>query len=342
MKKIFYVALAAMTMVACNDKKSNDTDPEQPQGGDEVTITLPATGTVEVGATLQLVATVDPAGTAITWSSNKPDIAEVDENGWVTGVAQGIAKITATAGDASASCTVAVTQPGEGGESDMAKYLEGTDYFLFALDGITYDKIADRVHENGDFRINGDYVGAEIPEEVTSVLQYWPSFPGSLVPGEGGGLNSFGENEGYISLISSSETVQWNGGSCGIIQVHRTVDLTAIAENPAEYTLVITYKTPASNSNSVQMKFTLYSTNEAGAKPEITVPGNTGGEWVVVEKPMSELFSQGLNWSQPYVWSGADGAMAFFTLGLLIDGGYDQGLDVDAAFIYKKPAEGEE
>ena len=56
----------------------------------------------------QLTAKVDPAGTAVTWSSDKEEIATVDENGMVTAVAMGTAIITAKAGDKSATCEVTV------------------------------------------------------------------------------------------------------------------------------------------------------------------------------------------------------------------------------------------
>ena len=62
-----------------------------------------------VGDKGQLTAKVDPAGTAVTWSSDKEEIATVDANGLVTAVAMGTAIITAKAGDKTATCTVTVT-----------------------------------------------------------------------------------------------------------------------------------------------------------------------------------------------------------------------------------------
>jgi hypothetical protein len=64
-----------------------------------------------IGDKGQLTAKVDPAGTAVTWSSDKEEIATVDANGLVTAVAAGTAVITATANDGSgvkATCTVTV------------------------------------------------------------------------------------------------------------------------------------------------------------------------------------------------------------------------------------------
>ena len=62
-----------------------------------------------VGDKGQLTAKVDPVGTAVTWSSDKEEIATVDANGMVTAVAMGTAIITAKAGDKTATCEVTVT-----------------------------------------------------------------------------------------------------------------------------------------------------------------------------------------------------------------------------------------
>ena len=69
--------------------------------------------TIEVGKTEKLTATVQPTNatnTNVTWSSDKTDIATVDENGLVTAEAAGTANITVTTEDGSktATCTVTV------------------------------------------------------------------------------------------------------------------------------------------------------------------------------------------------------------------------------------------
>lgn len=69
---------------------------------------------LNVGATETLTATVLPdlaSNKNVTWSSDKPEFATVDENGKVTAVAQGVAVITATTvdGGKTASCTVTVS-----------------------------------------------------------------------------------------------------------------------------------------------------------------------------------------------------------------------------------------
>ena len=76
-------------------------------------ITLSATGTrIEVGKTIQLEATYRPADAshvALSWESSNPQIATVNEEGFVTGVFEGVTTITCKSdNDVEASCTVTV------------------------------------------------------------------------------------------------------------------------------------------------------------------------------------------------------------------------------------------
>jgi len=77
-----------------------------------VTVT-PEAATVEVGDTVALSATVQPAGVSqsVTWTSDTPSVATVATNGVVSGVSVGTAQITATSNadtTKSASATVTV------------------------------------------------------------------------------------------------------------------------------------------------------------------------------------------------------------------------------------------
>lgn len=65
------------------------------------------------GESRQLIATVTPADTsfpAVTWTSSDPEVAEVTQDGIISGYTAGTAEITATADGVSASCTVTVTK----------------------------------------------------------------------------------------------------------------------------------------------------------------------------------------------------------------------------------------
>lgn len=91
-----------------------------------VTITAPAVATVSVtpgsadllvGQTTQLSATVKDssgavlAGQTVTWSSSRTGVASVSSSGLVTGVAQGSATISATAGGKQGQTSIAVSSP---------------------------------------------------------------------------------------------------------------------------------------------------------------------------------------------------------------------------------------
>ena len=70
----------------------------------------PAKVNLELNATYQLSAVKEPVNAAgsLTWASDKPAVAEVDNTGKVTAKAEGTAIITVTCGTKTASCTVTV------------------------------------------------------------------------------------------------------------------------------------------------------------------------------------------------------------------------------------------
>lgn len=320
--KIFAVALAALALVACN--KTPQTVEVEKVELDQKTLTL------EAGQEATLVATVTPAGAAtVAWTVDDAAIVTVVPandglSAKVVAVAEGQTIVTATAGSKNARCIVKVGAPAP--ENPFQVLLEGKNYYVFNLGETAFEAIKDKV--KGDFRIDGEYVGAEIPQETTCVLEIWGN---TFTGGAGGGLNCFGhsgENDGYISLVS--QTGEGWGLGCGGLRVcHRTVDLSAIT---GDYYLAIVYKTPANNAANTTAKFTVYST---GVKTEVAkeVSGNTNGEWTLLEYKMSDLFAAGLDWSTP--WSEGGVVDAWYSLGLLING-IGNGLDVDAAFVYEK------
>lgn len=76
-----------------------------------------ASASLNIGVTLQLNATVNPADAnekSLLWSSSNASVASVSQNGLVNGLATGTTVITATSKDGTAvkgSCTITVKQP---------------------------------------------------------------------------------------------------------------------------------------------------------------------------------------------------------------------------------------
>lgn len=104
--KLFALAVAALSLVACNPKTNEVTV--------EKVVVDPAVATIQVGNTKQLTATVTPEGAAtVAWESSNPTIATVDDKGLVTAVAKGEAYITATAGGKVGMCSVTVFEEGQ-------------------------------------------------------------------------------------------------------------------------------------------------------------------------------------------------------------------------------------
>lgn len=140
MKKNFFrilavIATMAMLAIACQpvDKPVGPDDPEEQSGGEqggevnppkpEVKITVaPTTAEVIAGETVTLTATTENFDGTVAWASDQPEIATV-EGGVVTGVAEGTAVITATAGEKSASATITVLPvPGPTVQTVALKY----------------------------------------------------------------------------------------------------------------------------------------------------------------------------------------------------------------------------
>lgn len=92
---------------------------------------VPETASVAISGTLQLTETVIPASATnqnVTWSSDHPEIAGVDNAGLVTGVSEGTAIITVTTEDGgfTATCTVTVETPHMHGETAYSSWTNAT------------------------------------------------------------------------------------------------------------------------------------------------------------------------------------------------------------------------
>ncbi|MGN1232879.1 MAG: Ig domain-containing protein [Candidatus Cryptobacteroides sp.] len=110
-KTLFAIMALAVAFTGCSGS-----DPEEPEKPKEVKVTgisLDKTGIEMVeGETTTLTATVTPSDAtdkSITWASNAPGIAEVNDNGKVTAIKAGEATITATTKDGGKTATCKIT-----------------------------------------------------------------------------------------------------------------------------------------------------------------------------------------------------------------------------------------
>ena len=134
---------------ACGDDSPTASPPvPDPPRPTTVTVGPATTELTALGATVQLTAEVRDqndrvmAGTTATWTSSDSSVATVDASGLVTGVAEGVATITASAGEASGSAEVTVMQPVASVEVSPAAETVGL--------GSTLQLTAEGFDENGD------------------------------------------------------------------------------------------------------------------------------------------------------------------------------------------------
>ncbi len=283
---------------------------------------------LEVGATEQLVATVQPEEKAaeLQWESKNAAVATVNASGLVTAVAAGTAEIRAFVGDVEASCQVTVkSQGGGGGEEIHHVSLEGTDYFVFQIGGQAAEQIADRIV--ADFREN--------PEQDKH-LYVWDN---TYVAGETQGKNFYGEAEGWVAFQVNN--VGWSGFAYNCGNLAELNKLSAIMDAPEEYTLHLAMK---STDNANHMLF-LDGTSGGGKvvigasamedKGVVYQPYTNftrNGDWGEIEIPMSYLIDQGLVY-------GNNNTEGKNVLGFLSGGVQGTMLQFDAVFIYKKAAQ---
>ena len=281
---------------------------------------------LEVGATEQLVATVQPEEKAaeLQWESKNAAVATVNASGLVTAVAAGTAEIRAFVGDVEASCQVTVkSQGGGGGEEIHHVSLEGTDYFVFQMGGQAAEQIADRIV--ADFR----------PNDNDKNLWVWEN---TYNAGETSGKNFYGEAEGWVSLQVTS--VGWSGCAYACDDLNELNKLAAIMDAPGDYYLHLAMKSTDNASHLLFLDGTSGSGKVCIGSAAFVDKGTTyqpytnftrNGDWGEIEIPMSYLINQGLVY-------GNNNPKGLNVFGFLSGSQTGTMLQFDAAFIYKKAA----
>ena len=122
-----------------------------------------------VNGQTQLRAEVKPSGVdqTVAWSTSDDQIATVDENGMVTGVAPGVVTITATQGDLSDTCQVTVAAATSGSVAYTVTPSEGL---------ISFDPEAPYEYTVVDSTVNGNVVGMDISGDTMYYMVEDPDY----------------------------------------------------------------------------------------------------------------------------------------------------------------------
>ena len=170
---------------------------------------------LRIGQEETLIATLTPedATTEIVWSTeNNDNIVSVDQNGKVTALKEGIAIVTATAGDVSASCNVSVIYP----DKEVEVELDDIIYVIEPSKGTAYCK-GPRIHDLKKENVTiKDYVylgSLEFP--VTSIkdsaFSSCTGLSGNLIIGDNVktiGIKAFYECSGFTGSLTLPNSVQ--------------------------------------------------------------------------------------------------------------------------------------
>ena len=193
------IVAGAMLALACEPETQPEDKPgneNENQGGNGNTVAVTSvtlnaeTLDLEVGDVFTLTATVLPENAtskAVAWESENADVATVDNYGLVTAVAEGSAKITATAGTCKAEVTVNVTVP----EVAAATFSDVVDNWEELSDGVFTAElpIGKGYSFAGEFDFKDLFTG--LPEGATFALasadaqnvetaEYYESLAGNL------------------------------------------------------------------------------------------------------------------------------------------------------------------
>ena len=206
-------------------------------------------------------------------------------------------------------------------EPELHPSLQGSDYFIFQMDDITYGKIASMVA--ADFR----------PNESTNFFHIWEN---TYAEGTTQGLNFYGEAEAWRSLDVLS--VGWSGFAYNIGSFEAMNKLSAIMEEPENYYFHIAIKSTDNASHLFFLDGTAGSAKVCIGESAFVDGGTTyqpmaglkrDGSWNEIEICMADLLTQGLTY-------GSNNTNALNVLGALSGAVAGTNLQFDAAFIYKK------
>ncbi len=314
LKSFFALLLGAATLFVSCSETDDATEPDNTSNATSISLDIEEV-TLAINGYTTLVATLEPtdATGTITWSSSDSSVAAVSD-GTVVGVSEGSATIAATCGSLTATCAVTVVSASD------HESLKGSNYYLVAMDYITYDSVADNVV--ADLRT----------DDINSFLYVWSGY----TAGTTSGVNAYGQTESWTSLEVLA-TDGWSGlGVCVGENGDYTplANLSDITDNPGDYFLHIAMKSSSPVSHLIKLEDVgagscVIGNNGAIDSREPDYDFTTDGEWQHFDIPMTHFTDQGFAFSPSY--------SASLNVFIVLSGGTDGvKLDYDAVFFYKK------
>lgn len=207
-------------------------------------------------------------------------------------------------------------------EPELHPSLQGSDYFIFQMDDITYGKIASKVV--ADFRL----------DEVANFFYIWEN---TYAAGTTQGLNFYGEPEGWVSL-DVLNSWGWSGCAYNVVDLESLNELSAIMEEPENYYFHIAMKSTDNASHLLCLDGTVGGAKicvgesafvDGGITYQPMAGLNRDGSWNEIEICMADLLEQGLTYTN-------NNTNPLNVLYFLSGGVSGTNLQFDAAFIYKK------
>ena len=199
-------------------------------------VTIKGDKTVQVGKTVTLTATTEPAGGSVSWTSDNEKVLKIDDSGNMTGVSAGSATITATCGSAKNTLKVTVTKEKDvsGDNKTKLKDRKGRQVYIKNSDGKYVEATYADYYKNNKFYLKGSnvkyrYTGWQTIDGYT----YFFDKNGNYVTGEQviqGAKYNFG-SDGRLSSSSGSmgiDVSKWNG----------SIDWNAVRNSGVSYVII--------------------------------------------------------------------------------------------------------
>ena len=178
------------------------------QGGDH---------SIEVGKTVVLEAEVLPENAAdrsVTWSTDNKDIATIDSNGKVTGIAPGTATVTVTTTDSGkkATCKITVKRP---------------------VESVSLDKSSLSLFEGESETLKATASPSDADQSFT-----WTSSNSLIASVDANGkVQAIAPGNAVITVTSSSDSSK--KAECAVTVTSKNIPVTAVTVSPEELTLVV-------------------------------------------------------------------------------------------------------